>query len=330
MWNRLKTLAVNSRISSFTSKLLHCGIGIYRYHSVQENPADYENLIGPTIIHSEEVFKRQIEFLATHYKILSFNEGLSQILGEKPSGKRSVMITFDDGFVDNFRVALPILKALGVPAIFFVTAGAVESREPPWFCRVQNAFRSTKEKVWHDSLTGVKRPLTENGDRSEALLAASRRIGVLTDGAQGEALALLEKDLQVSWPTEKGSLMMTWEDVRKLVHDGYEVGSHSLSHPNLARVNDMDRLRAEIVTSKHIIEDKIQTEVRGFSYPNPIFQPHWDDTVLEFIRQSGYQLAFTSVSGMVRQKDNPYTLRRLWAPLSFQEFCWVAETACFR
>jgi peptidoglycan/xylan/chitin deacetylase (PgdA/CDA1 family) len=329
MWNRLKTLAVNSKISSFTSKLLHSGIGVYRYHSIQECPTDNGKLIGPGIIHDRKVFKKQMEFLARHYKILSFDEVLSQILGEKAFVKRSVMITFDDGFVDNHRVALPILKALGVPAIFFVTVGAIESQEPPWFCRVQNAFRSTKERAWHDSLTGVERPLTENGDRREALLAASRRIGILTGEAQGEALALLEKDLQVSWPSEKGSLMMTWEDVRELVCHGYEVGSHSLSHPNLTRVNDMVTLRAEIVTSKYIIENKIQIEVRGFSYPNPIFQPHWDGVVSECIRQAGYQLAFTSVPGMVRREANPYALRRFWSPLDFKEFCWVAETACF-
>ena len=76
-------------------------------------------------------------------------------------------VTFDDGFLDNYEVALPILARYGVPATFYLMVDAVDSGTPPWYCRLNRAFRTTQRTEWADPEYGVRMKLGE--DRAEVL-----------------------------------------------------------------------------------------------------------------------------------------------------------------
>src|SRR4051794_28319151 len=75
---------------------------------------------------SPDKFRAQLEILK-RYPILRFEDDWSKV--RQPS----IVITFDDGYADNHREALPILTEYGLPATFFVTAGAVGSNSEFWW-----------------------------------------------------------------------------------------------------------------------------------------------------------------------------------------------------
>ncbi|HYA41275.1 MAG TPA: polysaccharide deacetylase family protein, partial [Syntrophobacteraceae bacterium] len=89
-----------------------------------------------------KVFERQIAHLSKNYEIIPLDEVSLRITTGR-SLRRSVAITFDDGFRDNYEKAYPILKRYNAPATIFVAAGYIESGDIPWFIRLRYIFKNT-------------------------------------------------------------------------------------------------------------------------------------------------------------------------------------------
>lgn len=88
---------------------------------------------------------------------------------------------------------------------------------------------------------------------------------------------------------------LTWEQLKRIADFGVEVGSHALSHRNLAALDDRELYR-EIADSKKIIENKIGREVKYFAYPYGA-RNAFNGRVIQFVRDSGYQAAYTNIMG---------------------------------
>ncbi len=89
------------------------------------------------------------------------------------------------------------------------------------------------------------------------------------------------------WP-DKNEIVMSEEQISKLDKDGFEILSHTVSHPFLTEIND-DSVKAELVQSKQTLESIVGHEVVGVSYPHGAK----DDRVCEAARNAGYKLGFT-------------------------------------
>lgn len=87
---------------------------------------------------------------------------------------------------------------------------------------------------------------------------------------------------------DKDEIVMTKEQIAELDKEGFEIFSHTLSHPVLTRIED-GRLQAELVESKQALEEIVGHEVLGISYPHGAC----DARVREVARKAGYKLGFT-------------------------------------
>jgi peptidoglycan/xylan/chitin deacetylase (PgdA/CDA1 family) len=119
--------------------------------------------------------------------------------------------------------------------------------------------------------------------------------------------------------------MMTWEQARQLVGQGHIVGSHTVSHPNLAHLEDEPELRFELEESKRRLGQELASPAIHFSYPCPILQPHWSARSTQICRELGYRTAVTTNSGPVRVGDDPLTLHRLPASKDVDELRWALD-----
>jgi peptidoglycan/xylan/chitin deacetylase (PgdA/CDA1 family) len=105
---------------------LHRGkIKVLLYHNVIEGPSGFSNAMTP------QEFETQLRYLNRHYNIIGIDQG-GQWRGYR-SDKVNVLISFDDGFINNLEVALPILRRHAVPAVFFLVADCVATGAPPRF-----------------------------------------------------------------------------------------------------------------------------------------------------------------------------------------------------
>jgi peptidoglycan/xylan/chitin deacetylase (PgdA/CDA1 family) len=298
------------------------GAAILMYHSVMEDPRSQDEFLG-RIAHSREVFRGQMELLARRYQPATLDQIKKFVRGEKEFPARSVVVTFDDGYRDNYEIAAPVLGAVGVPATFYVTVECLERRRLPWPARIRFVFRSTKKQSWDDG-SGTTWPLAGAIEREQALLRSCDECCKLTGAAQDEYVAALESRLDTRVPVESGKLMMTADQMRALAGEGHIIGSHTMTHPNMAYVSASDALR-ELTQSKRRLEEQVNAVVSHFSYPCPARSPHWTEQTVIASRDAGYQTAVTTDRGLARRGDHPLRLKRVLPTKTVEGLQWNLE-----
>jgi hypothetical protein len=144
---QLKQALLSSGVLRLAARLHRKGAAILMYHSVLEDPGSVSDSLGG-MIHPRPIFEGQMELLAREFHPVSLDQVGRFVSGEEDLPERAVVVTFDDGYADNFEMAMPILDRLGVPAAFYVTVDCVENRSLPWPSRLRYSFRKTARKEW--------------------------------------------------------------------------------------------------------------------------------------------------------------------------------------
>jgi peptidoglycan/xylan/chitin deacetylase (PgdA/CDA1 family) len=322
----MKDLAKRAILASGAMRLISPGASaaILMYHSVMPDPAAQGDSLGG-IVHSEEQFRAQMDLLRRDYHPISLDDVVKKLKTGEPSPKHSVVVTFDDGYADNFEVAMPILNQLGIPATFYVTVDCVEQRRLPWPSRLRYAFRRTEFSVWIDR-RGNSWPLQNFDSRERAYLASCDECCQLSGQPQEEYVRRVEKQFGTAVSADSGSLMMNYEQIRSLHRNGHIVGSHTMTHPNMAYIGEHDA-KTELAESKQRLEQALQAPVGHFSYPCPAMTPHWSEQTVAQSRLVGYDSAVTTNGGVTRCGDNPLALKRIRPTKSAEGLRWNLECA---
>lgn len=297
---------------------------ILMYHSVLPDPALRVDSLGK-IIHSELAFRAQMELLARDFHPITLDQAFKHIRGSNHFPKRSVVVTFDDGYADNYEVAIPVLEHVGVPATFYVAVDCIENRRLPWPSRLRFAFRNTKLNMWTDPRSKAW-PVKHPAGREEAFLASCDLCCQLSGVAQETLVRRVEQELEASAPPGLGSLMMSYDQLQTLSRHGHTVGSHTMTHPNMAYVKEADA-QHEFKESKRQLELRLDAPSRHFSYPCPALSPHWSAQTVEQSRSAGYETAVTTDSGLTRDGDNPLCLKRIAPTKTMEGLRWNLESA---
>jgi peptidoglycan/xylan/chitin deacetylase (PgdA/CDA1 family) len=319
-----KKRILNSGVLRLAASFRGAGAAILMYHSVLPDPSLWLDSWGD-IAHSEPVFRGQMELLARQFRPISLDEAVKHVCSGDDLPKRSVVVTFDDGYADNYEVAMPVLNQTGVPATFYVTVDCVESRRLPWPSRLRFAFRNTKHLEWTDS-SGKRWTLNRPADREEAFLSSCDECCQLSGVAQEQFLDRVEQQLNVKIPFPQNSVMLSYEQTRALQRHGHTVGSHTMTHPNMAYLKD-DEVDHELTESKRRLELNLEAPIRHFSYPCPALSPHWSARTVEQSRSAGYETAVTTNNGLTRRGDNPFYLKRLRPTKTVEGLRWNLESA---
>jgi peptidoglycan/xylan/chitin deacetylase (PgdA/CDA1 family) len=324
----IKTFAKNFLIRTGIMRVLankqRSGVGILMYHSVLENPSEVADSLG-NIVHSARVFEEQMQAIARDFHPVSLEEAGRYVMGDSEIPKRPVVVTFDDGYADNYQVAMPILNRCGVPATFYITVDCVERKTLPWPSRLRFAFRATKKKTWVDD-DGAPWSLATSDERERAYLSACDRYCKLAGADLETKTQKLEVDLDAKVPEDSGRLMMSWDQVRGLAKNGHIVGSHTMTHPNLAFLN-IEGVRRELNDSKRQMESRVGTPIDHISYPCPALFPNWTQQTTEESQRAGYKTAVTTRNGLAHKRDNPFELKRLRPTKTVDGLRWNLERA---
>ncbi|HEV2953494.1 MAG TPA: polysaccharide deacetylase family protein [Candidatus Dormibacteraeota bacterium] len=207
----------------------------------------------------------------------------------KPT-RPSVALTFDDGYVDCYTIAFPILRAMGVPATFFLVGERMADRRPYWWDRLDRTIAAAA--VASVTLLGrtfdLTQPLGRSGLRT-AFAAIARKMA--TDDADRQ-LDLLADSLGVARDLP-GRPILDWEMVHKMRTAGMGFGSHTLTHPSLGALPIQD-VQRELLESRLVLSSQLQNEVRLLAYPyGSLSEIGGEAPVLA--RDCGYWAGLTSV-----------------------------------
>lgn len=258
----------------------------------------------PGIAVTPEELQRFLQVFQEHYTVGSLHESAKLHRSDGSPEKPPLAITFDDGQLDNYRFALPVLNAMNIHASFFVVTDAIENNETLWHDKIAYAV----QKLQQLDAAALSKWLAELGvarDASDPVNAAIAAAKLLDPNERDRLVDRLEK-LSGSHIRPEWDGMMTWDQIREMRSSGHEIGSHSTSHPILPLVSD-EELRREIDHSRSLIEAQIDHEVRSFCYPNG----DYDERVSASVRQAGYECAVTTRYGINPKDSDPFRLRRI-------------------
>lgn len=253
-------------------------------------------------------FDQQIRYLKKNFDVIGL-DGLDDLLVRR-GRQRAVMVTFDDGYLDNYELAFPVLRAQNAPGVFFVTTGFLDDRPLAWWDEiawmVNRSPRSSLElKSW------LAQPVTwVNGHRESA-------IGRLLKTFKGLPTKETKQFLDdIAAETGSGraprsaadGLWMNWDHVREMVRGGMSIGSHTVTHPVLSRVDD-GQLHVELAESKRRLEQELAITIDSISYP--VGQPDsFTPRCWEVAEQLGYKWAFSYYGGFIPELANRFDLKR--------------------
>ena len=318
----VKEALLGTSALSLASRFAPRSAVILTYHSVVEEPEKTNHIFGGS--RSRVHFEQQMKVVADEFNAVTIDDVEKFCSTGAPLPPRAVAVTFDDGFADNYDVAMPVLERYGVPATFYVMVDAVQNGVVPWYCRLRYAFHQTARVEWKDPENQQALRLSSPEERQIALGRAWDIGATLTGSVQEDFIQRVEKSLDTKPVNAPHGFMMTWDQVRSMRKAGHTVGAHTLSHPNVAQVSAADA-RSEIVGSKKRIEHELGESVEHFSYPHPALNPQWSKQTLNITREAGFKTAVLTTCGPVRQGDEPLSLKRIYTTPDLQLFKWNLE-----
>jgi peptidoglycan/xylan/chitin deacetylase (PgdA/CDA1 family) len=217
------------------------------------------------------------------------------------SVKPMLAITFDDGQLDNYTHAAPVLDQLGVPATFFIPVETVDLQTLLWHDRIGYAVqRLSREHPESPLLSQIGLTCAKELWSPHIAVARSKR---WTPNERLEWIRQAEDLVPNSTPEWDG--VMSWPQICDLARRGHEIGSHSYTHPLLLQCSD-PQLEREIVGSRRRLEEELGAGVHSFCYPNG----DYDSRVESAVARGGYELAVTTRWGSNGPDAEAFTLKR--------------------
>jgi peptidoglycan/xylan/chitin deacetylase (PgdA/CDA1 family) len=292
---------------------------VLMYHRVLTRDEVVHQSVQPGMYVLDSVFAQQMAFVKDNLTVLSLQELLELWRnGGWNERARYCVITFDDGWLDNYRHAYPILKRLGIPATIFLPTDYVGSEA--WFWPDQVAYLFTilaEREARGKDVKGVERLLSAflDGD-APFQVEASTRLESRTDEIIERCKALpiqqinelvdgLATELEVSLP--RGRVIVNWDEVREMSLAGLSFGSHSCSHRIMTTIAP-DEVSKELFRSAQVLLDEGVNYVPVFCYPNGNSDPH----IQSLVQASGYEAAVSVRMGVEgREPENQYAIRRV-------------------
>jgi peptidoglycan/xylan/chitin deacetylase (PgdA/CDA1 family) len=239
------------------------------YHRVcpdQTESNDMNRGFAPNLdlIVTVSAFEEQMAFVARHFNCVSLPEAIEQLAsGELP--ERSMIVTFDDGYLDNLTLALPILRKHAIPATIYVATGLIDQASLPWWYELEHliatgngfSLRWRKQRLQFSTI--------DAGSKRRAFAILNPMVKRMEPAEQARFMGLLRQGSIKHIEQEKQ--LMNHRQLIELAADPLiTIGAHTHHHLALSELNPI-RLRHEMIRSKELLEGWLGHPIQHLAYP---------------------------------------------------------------
>lgn len=278
------------------------------YHRVIELPIDeYRLAVSP------KNFAHHLKIIREKYTPISLSGLADGLINGHPLPRRSVAITFDDGYADNYRFAWPLLEACPVPATIFVTSGQVNSPREFWWDDLERILLSAErlpELLCLRLQGGTRSWPTATADQRRTAFKEIHQL--LRPLAGQERRRILEELADWAGCGQAGraeNLALKTDELARLSRSQWvEIGAHTQTHPVLSAQSAQVQF-SEIVESRKELAALLGKPIRTFAYPFGHAEDFTPETV-EIVKAAGFTAAVTTTPGAVTAGDDLFRLKR--------------------
>jgi len=246
-----------------------------------------------------------LAFFSRRFRCGSLREALVWWQTNRHDDVPPLALTFDDGQLDNYLYARPVLAEAELHATFYIPVANVEEQRLIWHDRLGFSLVAASAKLGSEC---VRQALEEHGlriDADEELVQAAVEQAKRLSPAEREQLVTTVEQRAEQAELETWTRLMDWSHLRDLVDEGHEVGSHGMTHALLPQCTD-DELTRELNESRAVLMDRLQQRIDAFCYPDGAH----DDRVVAAVSQAGYANAVTTAWGRNRPGVSLFRLQR--------------------
>lgn len=276
-------------------------------------------------------------YLRRRYRIMPLDAAMDELYTGRrdPQFKHDrripLVITFDDGYADNFTYATRLAHDYCIPLSIYLVPGYIESGKRFWWFEGQSMARRARassftldKRTFQLDQDGVRGTLAQFiDDRARFATSVAEREVFLTTATQVLDLAPTPDVRDRDWDL----LSINWEQAQEMDKSGWICfGAHTMHHPILAYLTDPTEMRYEIAECRRVLERQLGHPIRSFAYPVGQAQ-HISDAVVQAVKDAGYEWALTTNYGFNTPGSDPYRLARIEADVDQHWLVVAAEVA---
>ena len=257
--------------------------------------------------------EQHIRYLQRQFRIVALPDALDLLDGRSTTTEPAVLLTFDDGYLDNFHLAFPLLARYGVPATFFLPTAFIGTGQVPWWDAIASIVKRSPHLTIAPRCAPTRTFDLSPPHREDAIwqLLELYKSSAITDSER--FLVDLEDACGVPRSAElPAPLFLSWDQARAMQAAGMSFGSHTHTHRILSKLPFAEQ-REELRLSREILERELGRPVDTFAYPVGDRSSFNADT-LRALADTGFGHAFSFISGVnrlpPRDPANPYTVLR--------------------
>lgn len=281
---------------------LKCGeypLSILYYHHVFPETEPYH----PDDLCAQD-FTLQITYLKKYFNIMSLDKAV-ELQKQKALPPKSLVITFDDGYLDNYTVARPILEKLNCPASFFIASEGVE-KGYLWNDVIEQSIKRTSNKAISANIIGITLEIATEQQKQQAFHQLINHLKFLNNEQRQQTLALLTDELNISTFSQT---MMNKEQIFNLHQSGFTIGAHTHSHTILSTEQD-NISNNELITNKHYLEKTINHPIKFLAYPNGLYGRDFTNEHCQMVKSLNFEAAFSTNDGGSISTSNIFKIPR--------------------
>jgi peptidoglycan/xylan/chitin deacetylase (PgdA/CDA1 family) len=257
-------------------------------------------------------FHKQMIFLKRYFQVISLTEMVGRLGRTDQCSGRLVALTFDDGLRNTLTTAYPILRALGLPATFFVCPGLIEKRCWLW----NHDVRARLESITTSKRKKLAEKLKAPSEETEGIVEWMKGLILGERLLAEELIGNATPEFQPTKEQSRKYDLMGWDDLTLLDPELICLGAHTMTHPILTSLSDSD-LSDEIIESQRGLENRIERRVDYFCYPNGAY----DSRAFQLV-EPHYKAAVTTESGGVRVEACRHRLPRITVAHKVELLAW--------
>jgi peptidoglycan/xylan/chitin deacetylase (PgdA/CDA1 family) len=279
---------------------------VLNYHRIG-NPDD--DPFDPGVFSAtSDQFSDHISYLKRNFSLVTLEEALAFVDGtinEKTRHCR-VLITFDDGYLDNYELAFPILRTYGVQGVFFLATNLVGSCYVPWWDHIAYVMKTARHRQF---CLRYPADLVVDVDKNGMMKSLRDVLGLYKRPENTEPTRFIQELRQEAKGYELPGTMrrfLNWDEAREMTSGGMAIGSHTHSHHVLSQLAP-DQQRQELAQSRTLLREELGIEADALAYPVGATNSFSDQTQ-QLAEEVGYRAAFsfhggTNLHGTLRRYD---------------------------
>jgi peptidoglycan/xylan/chitin deacetylase (PgdA/CDA1 family) len=298
--------AICRKLKSISSE--HCVV--LTYHRILPKD-EVTDSVEPGMYVTPSTLQSHIRFLKNYFEIVAVDriENYTAVRGYEKSQKTCCIISFDDGWLDFYTHAWPVLQEEGVPAVVYLPTSLIGTEKGFWTDRLARVLEQSGVKTLVEYLgEKVNRKVFERITSSQQQLA--RAIELLKEYPYQQIEDLLDACENKAGILQRSQdrTFMNWDEVRELFGTGLiSFGSHTVNHAILTTLS-FDEMQAELALSRQkLLAEKVVKDNISFCYPNG----NYTSEIAMLIANNGFSLAMTCDPGWNIAGENLFMLKRI-------------------